>query len=37
MLGHKTASITLDRCGHLYDEDLIVLADLMDETSRGAA
>jgi integrase len=37
MLGHKTASITLDRYGHLYDEDLIALADLMDERFRGAA
>jgi integrase len=37
MLGHKTASITLDRYGHLYDEDLIALADLMDEKFRGAA
>jgi len=37
MLGHKTASITLDRYGHLYDEDLIALADRMDQRFRGAA
>ena len=37
MLGHKTAWITLDRYGHLYDEDLITLADRMDEKYRGAA
>jgi integrase len=37
MLGHKTASITLDRYGHLYDEDLITLADRMDQKYRGAA
>lgn len=37
MLGHKTASITLDRYGHLYDEDLITLADQMDLKYRGAA
>lgn len=37
MLGHKTASITLDRYGHLYDEDLVVLADRMEQKYRGAA
>jgi integrase len=37
MLGHKTASITLDRYGHLYDEDLVTLANLMDQRFRGAA
>lgn len=30
-------SDTLDRYGHLYDEDLIALADLMDQRLRGAA
>jgi integrase len=37
MLGHKNASITLDRYGHLYDEDLMTLADRMDEKFREAA
>ncbi len=37
MLGHKTASITLDRYGHLYAEDLANLADALDEKFRGAA
>jgi integrase len=37
MLGHRTASITLDRYGHLYEEDLITLADQMERKFRGAA
>jgi len=30
-LGHASASITLDRYSHLYDEDLEALADALDE------
>lgn len=30
MLGHRNASMTLDRYGHLYDEDLVALADQLD-------
>ncbi len=37
MLGHKTASITLDRYGHFYTEDLEDLADRLDEKYREAA
>jgi hypothetical protein len=31
MLGRKTASITLDRYGHLYDDDLQALENRMDQ------
>ena len=37
MLGHKNASVTLDKYGHLYTEDLADLADRLDEKFRGAA
>lgn len=37
MLGHKNASMTLDRYGHLFIEDLSDLADRLDEKYRGAA
>lgn len=37
MLGHKTASITLDRYGHLYTDDLEALADRLNEKYRDAA
>jgi integrase len=37
MLGHKTASITLDRYGRIIDDDLQALADRMDEKHRWAA
>jgi integrase len=37
MLGHKTASMTLDVYGHLYTEDLEALAERLDERYRGAA
>lgn len=37
MLGHMTASVTLDRYGHLYTEDLEDLADRLDERFRSAA
>jgi integrase len=30
MLGHKDASMTLDRYGHLYDDDLIDLATKLE-------
>ena len=34
MLGHKTASVTLDRYGHLYTEDLENVSDLMDQNTE---
>lgn len=37
MLGHKHASLTLDRYGHLYEEDLEQLAARLDRKYRGAA
>jgi integrase len=37
MLGHRHASVTLDRYGHLYDSDLEDLAERLDETYRDAA
>lgn len=37
VLGHKSASITLNRYGHLYDDDLETLAERMDAKYRGAA
>ncbi|MCH8984259.1 MAG: site-specific integrase [Acidobacteria bacterium] len=37
MLGHKHASMTLDRYGHLFTEDLEALADRLDEVYRRAA
>ena len=37
MLGHKTASMTLDVYGHLYTEDLETVAEQLDERIRGAA
>jgi integrase len=37
MLGHKHASLTLDRYGHLYEEDLEELAARLDRKYRGAA
>lgn len=37
MLGHKRASITLDRYGHLYDSDMDELAVRMDDKYRSAA
>jgi integrase len=37
MLGHRNASVTLDRYGHLYDSDLEGLAERLDETYRDAA
>jgi integrase len=30
LLGHKTATLTLDRCGHLYPDDLDAVATAFD-------
>lgn len=37
MLGHKTATMTLDLYGHLYEDDLDSVADGMDLGARTAA
>jgi len=37
MLGHRHASMTLDRYGHLYTEDLEAVAEKLDERFRGVA
>ncbi|WP_280373908.1 tyrosine-type recombinase/integrase [Nocardia wallacei] len=37
MLGHKTATMTLDLYGHLYEDDLDSVADSMDLGARTAA
>ncbi len=37
MLGHRNASMTLDRYGHLYTEDLEAVADRLDETFWSVA
>ena len=37
MLGHRHASMTLDRYGHLYTEDLVVLAERLDLAYQDAA
>jgi site-specific recombinase XerD len=37
MLGHAAVAMTLDRYGHLYEEDLETLADRMDSAYRDAA
>ena len=36
MLGHATATLTLDRYGHLFDDDLDRLADALAETRADA-
>jgi hypothetical protein len=36
-LGHKSASITLDRYGHLFPEELDHLADRLDRLHAEAA
>jgi hypothetical protein len=36
-LGHKSASITLDRYGHLFPEELDHLADRLDRLHAQAA
>ncbi|MER7451515.1 site-specific integrase [Nocardia beijingensis] len=37
LLGHKTATLTLDLYGHLFPDDLDVVADGMDAGARAAA
>jgi len=37
LLGHKTATLTLDRYGHLYPDELGVIADALDVHARAAA
>lgn len=37
MLGHKTATLTLDLYGHLFPDDLDTVADGMDAGARAAA
>ncbi|WP_024801222.1 site-specific integrase [Nocardia sp. BMG51109] len=37
MLGHKTATLTLDRYGHLFPDDLDAVAEGMDAGARTAA
>lgn len=37
MLGHKTATLTLDLYGHLFPDDLDAVADGMDRGARAAA
>ncbi len=37
MLGHKTATLTLDLYGHLFPDDLDVVANGMDAGARAAA
>lgn len=34
MLGHTSAALTLDRYGHLFDDDLGMVADALDELAR---
>jgi len=37
MLGHKTATLTLDLYGHLYDDDLNAVADALNLGAESAA
>ena len=37
LLGHKTATLTLDRYGHLFPDDLGRIADALDEAAKSAA
>ncbi len=37
MLGHKTATLTLDLYGHLFDEDLDPVAAALDVKARAVA
>jgi integrase len=37
LLGHKTATLTLDRYGHLYPDDLTAVADALDAAARSTA
>jgi hypothetical protein len=36
MLGHRSATQTLDRYGHLYPSDLDALADRLDQAHAAA-
>ncbi|HME13975.1 MAG TPA: hypothetical protein VKG83_00815 [Mycobacterium sp.] len=37
LLGHKTAVLTLDRCGHLFPDDLDAVATAFDAAAATAA
>jgi hypothetical protein len=37
VLGHKSATLTLDRYGHLYDDELQGVADRLDSLHAAAA
>ena len=37
MLGHKSATLTLDRYGHLYADELQSVADRLDSLAFAAA
>jgi integrase len=37
LLGHKTATLTLDRYGHLFPDDLGKIADAFDEAAKTTA
>ncbi len=37
LLGHKTATLTLDRYGHLFPDDLGRIADAFDAAAKTAA
>ena len=36
MLGHKSATVTLDQYGHLFGDDLDTIADRLDVQARTA-
>jgi integrase len=36
MLGHASAALTLDRCGHLFPGQAQSVADRLDEMARSA-
>ena len=36
MLGHKSATLTLDRYGHLYPDELQSVADRLDSLARSS-
>jgi hypothetical protein len=37
ILGHKSATLTLDRYGHLYPDELQGVADRLDSLANSAA
>ena len=37
LLGHKTATLTLDRYGHLFPDDLGRIADAFDAVTESTA